>query len=232
MWKFSWRFLVLAVLSVFHKCRAFSLLMPTTKRRMSWAVRASSDDNEQNNDEDSGIPQLPAIGESSFGSRKSTEASSTHHQPLVDGEKKEVAFVSDKFELQYTCKICDTRNTHRVSRLGKFIWLYKACKRPLALIVSTHSHDQHTHAAYRNGVVITVCKGCESQHLIADHLGWTDYDGGFEGDTNTIEDYFVAKGQEDAVSRVSEDVFQLEKLLDIQTDSGSIVGEDGNLAME
>jgi hypothetical protein len=85
-------------------------------------------------------------------------------------------------------------------------------------------------AAYRNGVVITVCKGCDSQHLIADNLGWTDYDGGFEGDTNTIEDYFVNKGQEDSVSRVSEDVFQLEKLLDMP--SGSIIGEDGNAAME
>ena len=87
-------------------------------------------------------------------------------------------------------------------------------------------------AAYRNGVVITVCKGCESKHLIADNLGWTDYDGGFEGDTNTIEDYFVAKGQAENVNRVSQDVFQLEQLLDIQTDSGSIIGEDGKPAME
>jgi len=87
-------------------------------------------------------------------------------------------------------------------------------------------------SAYRNGVVITVCKGCDSQHLIADNLGWTDYDGGFEGDTNTIEDYFVAKGQEDSVNRVSQDVFDLEQLLNIQTDSGSIIGEDGKPAME
>jgi ribosomal protein L44E len=29
--------------------------------------------------------------------------------------------VSDKFELQYTCKVCETRNAHRVSRIGKLI---------------------------------------------------------------------------------------------------------------
>jgi hypothetical protein len=98
--------------------------------------------------------------------------------------------------------------------------------------VFTSTDESTLLAAYRNGVVITVCKGCESKHLIADNLGWTDYDGGFEGDTNTIEDYFVAKGQKDSVNRVSQDVFQLEKLLDIQTDSGSIIGEDGKPAME
>jgi hypothetical protein len=86
--------------------------------------------------------------------------------------------------------------------------------------------------AYRTGVVIADCKGCESKHLIADHLGWTDYDGGFEGDTNTIEDYFVEKGLKEKVNRVSQDVFALEKLLNIQTNSGSIVGEGGNPAME
>jgi hypothetical protein len=86
--------------------------------------------------------------------------------------------------------------------------------------------------AYRAGVVITVCKGCESKHLIADHLGFCDYEGGFEGDTNTIEDYFVKKGSEETVNRVSQDVFQLEKLLGIRTDSGSIIGEGGKPALE
>lgn len=88
----------------------------------------------------------------------------------------------------------------------------------------------HSFKAYRNGVVITVCKGCDSQHLIADNLGWTDYKGGFEGDTNTIEDYFVRKGEGDSVNRVSEDVFELEKLLDLP--SGSIIDENGNPTME
>lgn len=201
MSKFSRGLVVLIGLCLLFSCRAFTLLASTSKRRVLPQLKASS----QEDGNESEIPQLPAIGESSFGAKSSSGAAENQQQqqqePLAAGEKKAVAFVSDKFELQYTCKICDTRNAHRVSRL-----------------------------AYRNGVVITVCKGCDSQHLIADNLGWTDYDGGFEGDTNTIEDYFVAKGQHDSVNRVSEDVFELEKLLDIP--SGSIIDDDGNPALE
>jgi hypothetical protein len=40
------------------------------------------------------------------------------------------SLVSSKFQLQYTCNICETRNKHSVTRM-----------------------------AYRNGVVIAVCKG-------------------------------------------------------------------------
>lgn len=111
---------------------------------------------------------------------------------------------SKKFQLQYTCNICEARNHHLVSRV-----------------------------AYRQGVVICTCKGCGSQHLIADHLGFTDYEGGFQGKINTIEDWFSAKNDTDtSVHRVSPDVFDLEKILAHDTKSGSIVGEDGNLVLE
>jgi hypothetical protein len=85
-------------------------------------------------------------------------------------------------------------------------------------------------SAYRNGVVITVCKGCSSQHLIADNLGWTDYEGGFQDDINTIEEFLAARGLTDEITRVSPDVFQLEKLL--EHDGESIVTDDGKPAME
>jgi hypothetical protein len=78
-----------------------------------------------------------------------------------------------------------------------------------------------------------VCKGCETKHMIADHLGWTDYDGGFEGDTNTIEDFLRARGEEDVVHRVTEEVFvALEKVLGKSSNSGSILGEGGQLELE
>ena len=154
-----------------------------------------SADSDKENDPREGIPQLPATGSSS----KKQEPSDTD----VNGNKPFVA--SKKFQLQYTCNVCETRNSHYVSRI-----------------------------AYRNGVVIVRCKGCDSQHLIADNLGWTDYDGGFQGETNTIEDYFAASSDGNTtVSRVSEEVFQLEKILqEHNTKSGSIVGEDGELALE
>ena len=55
-----------------------------------------------------------------------------------------------------------------------------------------------------------MCKGCQSKHLIADNLGWTDYKGGFEGSTTNIEEFMEEKGRSDEVNRVSPDVFDLE----------------------
>ncbi|EGG14998.1 Zim17-type zinc finger-containing protein [Cavenderia fasciculata] len=43
--------------------------------------------------------------------------------------------------------------------------------------------------AYHKGVVIIKCEGCEKLHLIADHLGWSGYDGG-----KTIEEWMEQKG--------------------------------------
>jgi ribosomal protein L44E len=39
---------------------------------------------------------------------------------VSDLSSEKPSFVGDKFELQYTCKVCETRNTNRVSRIGRF----------------------------------------------------------------------------------------------------------------
>ncbi len=51
------------------------------------------------------------------------------------------------------------------------------------------------------------------------------------GGTN-IEEYFKAKGMEDAVNRVSPEVFALENILRFDSASGSLVGDDGNPVLE
>lgn len=130
---------------------------------------------------------LPGAGASSFDPR----TSENRFAPVAEGKDlKEAKFVSDKFELQYTCKRCETRNSNKVSRI-----------------------------AYRNGVVIVVCKGCMAKHLIADNLGWHNYIGGFEGEPD-IEAFLASQGRENDINRVNSEVFELEKILD-QTPSST-----------
>lgn len=129
---------------------------------------------------------LPGAGGSSF----DPLTSGNRLAPVAEGKDLQNSkIVNDKFELQYTCKICDHRNSNRVSRI-----------------------------AYRNGVVICICKGCMAKHLIADNLGWHNYIGGFEGEPD-IEQYLASRGREGDVKRVSPEVFELEQLLDQSGDA-------------
>lgn len=80
---------------------------------------STSDNNSDNVDDNksSDIPCLPSVGQSSFSGETSSKKSGTIR---LDGTSHAVGNVgSDKFELQYTCKVCETRNSHKVSRLGE-----------------------------------------------------------------------------------------------------------------
>eukprot|EP00956_Cyclotella_meneghiniana_P034820 scaffold108453_cov38-Cyclotella_meneghiniana.AAC.1 len=103
---------------------------------------------------------------------------------------------SRKFQLQYTCKICNTRNSIKVTRI-----------------------------AYRKGTVIAKCKGCNNKHLIADNLNWLngfDYDSG----ERNIEQFMENRSEEsecaneDLVMRVDKEVFDLESVLYKDQDVG------------
>lgn len=213
-----------------------------------------SNDNESENDSEIAKPllPLPPIGESSYGSIPSAHDESQSTIDETTGQKKiilnseegtKVAQVgSSKFELQYTCNICETRNTHKVSRLGAFennfiCLIVIPFQYNLTLnLIGTHYDVVLQHKAYTKGVVITVCKGCMTKHLIADNLGWSKYwglGGGFEGKTN-IEEYMDEIGKGDEVNRVSKDVFHLEQIYgdNGSIDSGEQISEEEGNAFE
>lgn len=143
------------------------------------------------------MPLLPAAGLST-----NSVGPQSSDLPHLSSDKRSVennsAFVSNKFRLQYTCNVCDTRNSHLVSRL-----------------------------AYREGLVVAICKGCNSKHLIADNL---DGNAGFGG-TRNIEEYFSELGN-DLVTRVTPEVFDLEEILFFDSASGALAGEGGDPVLE
>ena len=124
---------------------AFLCFPYNNKHIILYAATGENDNNEAESDK---TPfSLPAIGESSYDANKSSDDHNITVQPGVNKHgitvsNENVSVVSKKFQIQYTCKVCDTRNSHSVTRL-----------------------------AYRKGVVIAQCKGCYSRHLLADNLG-------------------------------------------------------------
>mmetsp|Transcript_19880 Transcript_19880/g.24540 ORF Transcript_19880/g.24540 Transcript_19880/m.24540 type:complete len:229 (-) Transcript_19880:238-924(-) len=172
-----------------QKQHVFSTRTTTTLRTVPEGIRT---------DDNSTIPMLPPIGGGTSSSSLPLDNNTSPLTKLGQKEKTPVAFVgSRKFELQYTCKICNTRNSNKVSR-----------------------------HAYRNGVVISVCKGCQGKHLIADNLGWSNYIGGFDGDEN-IEEFLENQGRGDEVNRVSKDIWELEELFDEGVTSEDMEGAKG-----
>ena len=74
-----------------------------------------------------------------FMSKDKPADSHVNHQKISLEAKKYMA---------YTCKICNTRNSHTFSK-----------------------------KAYEEGIVIVTCDGCKNRHLIADNLGWFEHVG-------------------------------------------------------
>lgn len=75
------------------------------------------------------------IRRESSDSRPLTDRPDTAPEPTP--EKKDVP----SYDLTFTCKKCDERSTHRISKQG-----------------------------YHHGTILITCKGCKNRHLISDHL--------------------------------------------------------------
>ncbi|GMH73014.1 hypothetical protein TrST_g10211 [Triparma strigata] len=101
-----------------------------------------------------------------------------------------------KLAVVYTCKVCDTRSAKRF-----------------------------TENAYRNGVVMVRCPGCENLHLIADRLGYFEDkgDGGWD-----IQKFLKEQGGN--VNAVTEDGILELTMKDVMGGDGVISSQlDGQL---
>lgn len=70
-----------------------------------------------------------------------------------------IAEIKPKLQMTFTCKVCQNRATKMFSK--------HAYDHGMTLLRFSYS---------LKGVVIVICPGCDSKHLIADNLGW------FEGE--------------------------------------------------
>jgi len=175
----------------------------------SMEIDKNSSDDDDDDDDNMTLRslELPALGPAGTSSRNSNDddtmisqstdifnINTTTTTTTMNNNNKNASFVTSKFCLQYTCNICEYRNRVIVSRL-----------------------------AYREGMVIAVCKGCKSKHWIADNLDPTLSD-------NNIEEYFESQGKKEEVTRVNEDVYEIERVWGFTP--GEIRNESGDTVLE
>jgi hypothetical protein len=202
--------------NVCHAFASFFLTVRSGKHHPSIMAlqRKEEEGDESFNSCDKNIPQLPALGAGS-GCFSSTQIH--QHQQEVSADYSEslasttsisgrtnttasTAFVSPKFELQYTCNVCDTRNRVIIKRM-----------------------------AYRQGMVIAICKGCDSKHWIADNLDPTLT-------VNNIEELFACRNesqpqqQQEHVSRVTQEVYDIERVWGFKP--GEMTDSQGNPVLQ
>ncbi len=85
---------------------------------------------------------------------------------------------------------------------GKTLAIIYTCK-----VCNTRSAKQFTEQAYKHGVVLVKCPGCQNHHLIADRLGWFE-DRGEDGKGWDVEKLLAEVGEN--VKAVSgDDVLEL-----------------------
>lgn len=85
---------------------------------------------------------------------------------------------------------------------GKTLAIIYTCK-----VCNTRSAKQFTEQAYKHGVVLVKCPGCQNHHLIADRLGWFE-DKGTDGKGWDVEKLLAEVGEN--VKAVSgDDVLEL-----------------------
>lgn len=174
---------------------------------MSMSLRLAGKSVDDDGFEGSSPPGLPALGPAGTSSLGDDSGTNVSEDPALDymhvstsatednnDSNKVPTFVNPKFALQYTCNVCETKNRVIVSR-----------------------------KAYREGMVIALCKGCDNKHWIADNLDPTLQQ-------NNIEDYMESIGLGDTVNRVTKEVYEIERVWGLK--EGVLTDDSGNAVLE
>eukprot|EP00536_Pseudo-nitzschia_multiseries_P015453 jgi/Psemu1/69503/estExt_Genemark1.C_8900012 len=177
---------------------ATSTVLHARRRRR----HGDDDDATDGNDRGPALPALGPAGSSRINHRArdpsgavsgAGDNNSSHNNN--NNNNTVATFVNPKFSLQYTCKICETKNRVLVSR-----------------------------QAYREGMVVALCKGCDSKHWIADNLDPTLHK------TPNIEAYLESKGLGDTLHRVSSEVYEIERVWGLK--EGVLTDDSGEAVLE
>ena len=144
------------------QCRHHHCGISTTAIQSAADSTNESEDSKDDNGKEDGVgfTALPAIGASSFWDRDENNSFANNNDAYKSSDlarpddsknmnknriiinNEHASIVSNKFKIQYTCKKCNTRNSHSVTRM-----------------------------AYRKGIVIAMCKGCHSNIYLLTILG-------------------------------------------------------------
>jgi len=180
----------------------------TTMLSLYEESKDENDDGTASDSDSDSTPRLPALGPAGTSSNShGDDTSSVDGLPYtaaaataiigdetIEKTNQVPTFVNPKFALQYTCNVCETKNRVIVSR-----------------------------QAYREGMVIVMCKGCGNKHWIADNL-----DPALSH--SNIEEYFDSQGQGDTVNRVTKEVYEIERVWGLK--EGEITDESGDTVLE
>ncbi|KAI5297688.1 hypothetical protein KEM56_004615 [Ascosphaera pollenicola] len=122
------------------------------------------------------LPQLPALS-----SRRYESTKSRFPTPLTEGTreltpKEKIALEQRRsqepaYMITFTCKPCSQRSSHRIS-----------------------------HHGYHKGTVLIECPGCQSRHVVSDHLKI------FMDTSSTLEDILAKGGQTIVKARLDGDL--------------------------
>lgn len=114
------------------------------------------------------IPLLPAVGASSHPKASTQDLGNPAVVQIPNDETDErsqsTAVVSSKFSLQYTCNVCDTRNSHLVSRMGEF---FESTRSQFSFSISNCSL-----CSIPRGIGHYYLQGVREQALDCGQLGW------------------------------------------------------------